>query len=43
MKQEQKSKFIKAYINGYRKMPESKEEIEQVQLAGVESLIEEPW
>ena len=43
LKQDQESKAVEAYIQGYCSMPESKEGIEQIHRAGSAILAEEPW
>jgi metal-responsive CopG/Arc/MetJ family transcriptional regulator len=43
LKQEQKSKSVERYIQGYSDMPESVEEIETIHRAGVAVLSREPW
>ena len=43
LKQEQESKAVETYIQGYRSMPESKTEIEEVHRPGADMLAEEPW
>jgi metal-responsive CopG/Arc/MetJ family transcriptional regulator len=43
LKQEKESKKVETYILGYRNMPESAEEIEEVHKTGSTALAEEPW
>ena len=43
LKQDQDSKAVEDYVQGYRSVPESREEIEQAHSAGVAVLAEEPW
>jgi len=43
LKQEQESKAVETYIQGYRIMPEPAEEVETIHRAGVAMLAEEPW
>jgi metal-responsive CopG/Arc/MetJ family transcriptional regulator len=43
LKQEQESKSIEKYVQGYRAMPESTEEVKAVHEAGSAVLAEEPW
>jgi metal-responsive CopG/Arc/MetJ family transcriptional regulator len=43
LKQEQESKAIKQYIQGYCYIPESAEEVEAIHRAGSAVLAQEPW
>jgi metal-responsive CopG/Arc/MetJ family transcriptional regulator len=43
LKQEQESKKVETYIQGYRNMPESAGEVEEVHKTGSAGLVEEPW
>ncbi len=43
LKQEQESKEVEKYIQGYYTTPESAEEVDAVHRAGVTVLAEEPW
>ena len=43
LKQEQEFKAIETYIQGYRSLPESAEEVNAVHRLGVAVLAEEPW
>ena len=43
LKQEQESKAIEKYIQGYCDMPESVEEVEAIHRAGTAVLAQEPW
>jgi metal-responsive CopG/Arc/MetJ family transcriptional regulator len=43
LREEQESKKVEKYIQGYSAVPESAEEVETVHLAGVTVLAEEPW
>jgi metal-responsive CopG/Arc/MetJ family transcriptional regulator len=43
LKQEQESKAIESYVQGYRELPESEDEIKQIHETGRTVLSEEPW
>ena len=43
LKQEQESKAIDTYIQGYRVIPESAGQVEAIHRAGVAALEKEPW
>lgn len=43
LKQEQESKAIEKYIQGYCDMPESADEVETIHKAGTAVLSQEPW
>lgn len=43
LKQEQESRAVETYIQGYCAMPESSEEVEAIHRAGIAVLAEEPW
>jgi metal-responsive CopG/Arc/MetJ family transcriptional regulator len=43
LKQEQESKSIEKYVQGYCGMPESAEEVEVIHRAGTAILAQEPW
>jgi metal-responsive CopG/Arc/MetJ family transcriptional regulator len=43
LKQEQESKSIEKYVQGYRAVPESSDEVEAVHRAGTAVLAQEPW
>jgi metal-responsive CopG/Arc/MetJ family transcriptional regulator len=43
LKQEQESKAIKQYIQGYCDIPESADEVEAIHRAGSAVLAQEPW
>ncbi len=43
LKQEQESKAIEKYIQGYCVMPESADEVEAIHRAGTAVLAQEPW
>jgi metal-responsive CopG/Arc/MetJ family transcriptional regulator len=43
LKQEQESKLIEKYLQGYRDIPESAEEVEAIHMAGTAILAREPW
>jgi metal-responsive CopG/Arc/MetJ family transcriptional regulator len=43
LKQEQESKAVEKYIQGYRDMPESADEVEAIHGAGTVVLTQEPW
>ena len=43
LKHEQESKAIEKYIQGYRDMPESPDEVEAAHRAGTAVLAQEPW
>ena len=43
LKQEQESKAIEKYIQGYCNIPESPEEVETIHRAGTAVLAQEPW
>jgi len=43
LKQEQESKAIEKYIQGYCNIPESPEEVETIHRAGTAVLDREPW
>ena len=43
LKQEQESKAVEKYIQGYCDMPESTDEVEVIHRAGTAVLAQEPW
>lgn len=43
LKQEQESRAIEKYIQGYRNIPESADEVEAIHRAGKAVLAQEPW
>ncbi len=43
LKEEGESSAIKDYIRGYRRIPESPEEVKNTHLIGAALLAEEPW
>ncbi len=43
LKQEQESKAIEKYIQGYCTIPESDDEVEAIHRAGAAVLAQEPW
>jgi metal-responsive CopG/Arc/MetJ family transcriptional regulator len=43
LKQEQESKAIEKYIQGYCEMPESADEVKIIHKAGTAVLAQEPW
>ena len=43
LKEEQESKAVEKYIQGYRDMPESPDEVEAAHRAGTAVLAQEPW
>ena len=43
LKQEQESKAVEKYIQGYCDMPESADEVEAIHRAGTAVLAREPW
>ena len=43
LKQEQESKAVEKYIQGYCDMPESADEVEVIHRAGTAVLAQEPW
>jgi metal-responsive CopG/Arc/MetJ family transcriptional regulator len=43
LKQEKGAQAVREYIEGYRAMPETAEEVESAHRTGVDVLAEEPW
>jgi metal-responsive CopG/Arc/MetJ family transcriptional regulator len=43
LKQEQESRDVENYVQGYCNLPESREEVEAAHRAGVAVLAREPW